>query len=148
MALKLFSILADPNAPSLFEGLDVSLAEGKITALDASSNSFTMTASTLTANNVSATWADIVDGVVNPPSAPTLQAVLDAGNSANGELSIADASGNSVSVNPDSVVIANSTNSLTLSPSLSSSAGGSSDQYLVVTINGTAYRISLLAPPA
>jgi hypothetical protein len=64
----------------------------------------------------------------------------------NAELSIADASGNSATMTPASLVLATSTNSLTISPTLSTSVGGSTDQYLVVTINGTAYRISLLAP--
>lgn len=80
---KLFPILADPNPPSSFDGLDVSLVAGQITALNGA-DSFNMTASTLTANGVSASWADIVDGVVNPPSAPTLQSVLDVGSSATG----------------------------------------------------------------
>lgn len=81
MAQKLFPILADPNAPSLFDGLDVSLSAGQITALNGA-DSFNMTASTLTANGVSASWADIVDSVVNPPATPALQAVLDAGHTA------------------------------------------------------------------
>jgi hypothetical protein len=64
----------------------------------------------------------------------------------NGELSIADAS-SSATMSPASLVLASASTSMTISPSLSTSAGGSTDQYLVVSINGTAYRISLLAPP-
>jgi len=92
MAQKLFPIFADPNVPSLFDGLDVSLSAGQITAVNGTDN-FTMTASTLTANSESATWADIVDLVVNPAPAPTLQSVLNSGNSA----STADAGTASIS---------------------------------------------------
>ena len=84
MSQKLFPILADPNAPSSFDGLDVSLSAGQITALNGA-DSFNMTASNLTANGVSASWADIVDAVVNPPVDQNLQSVLDTGNSASGE---------------------------------------------------------------
>jgi hypothetical protein len=79
--MSLFPILADPNPPSNLAGLDVSLAAGQMTALDGA-DSFTMTASTLTANSASASWADIVDAVVNPPADQALQSVLNAGNSA------------------------------------------------------------------
>jgi hypothetical protein len=92
MAQKLFPILADPNAPSLFDGLDVSLSAGQITAVNGE-DSFTMTASTLTANGQPATWVEIVDLVVNPAPAPTLQSVLNSGNSA----STADAGTASIS---------------------------------------------------
>jgi hypothetical protein len=78
--MVLFPILADPNPPSNLDGLDVSLSAGQMTALDGA-DSFTMTASTLTANGVPASWADIVDAVVNPAPTPTLQLVLNAGNS-------------------------------------------------------------------
>jgi len=81
--MSLFPILADPNPPSNLTGLDVSLVAGQMTALDGA-DSFTMTASTLTANSVSASWADIVDAVVNPPADQDLQSVLNAGNTANG----------------------------------------------------------------
>jgi hypothetical protein len=81
---KLYPILANPNAPSLFTGLDVSLVAGQMTALDGG-DSFSMTASTLTANASSASWADIVAVANAPPaSVPTLQSVLEEGNSANG----------------------------------------------------------------
>jgi hypothetical protein len=196
MAQKLFPILADPNAPSLFTGLDVSIVAGQITAVDGA-DSFNMTASTLsmtndtlnttysndgvfvntgqlatgsfyseliprglnviqancqttirpdavevvgldsnegirsklrksdlafnneltnvnsslsniqlslatvddtatfsastlTANGVSALWADIVDGVVNPPALQNLQSVLDTGHTASGVNAFAD----------------------------------------------------------
>jgi hypothetical protein len=56
-------------------------------------------------------------------------------------------SGAITSLSMGSLVVGTATDSLTLTPTLSASAGGSSDQYLVVTINGTAYRISLLSPP-
>jgi hypothetical protein len=79
--MSLFPILADANPPSSLTGLDVSLAAGQMTALDGA-DSFTMTASTLTANAVSASWADIVDAVVNPPADQDLQSVLNAGSSA------------------------------------------------------------------
>jgi len=82
---KLFPIRADPNAPSLFTGLDLSVVGGQITALDGAA-SFNMTASTLTANNVPVSWAAIVDSVVNPPapSARNLQSVLGESNTASG----------------------------------------------------------------
>ena len=83
MAQKLFPILADPNAPSSFDGLNISLSAGQMTAVNGA-DSFNMTASTLTANETSASWVDIVDLVVNPAPTPTLQLVLDTGNSANG----------------------------------------------------------------
>jgi len=81
--MVLFPILADPNPPSNLDGLDISLSAGQITALDGA-NSFTMTAQNLTANSETASWADIVDAVINPPADQDLQSVLDAGNSANG----------------------------------------------------------------
>lgn len=78
---NLYPIFADPNAPSSFTGLDVSIVAGQMTAVN-DTDSFTMTASNLTANATSASWADIVSVANNPP-ASTLQGVLDAGNTAN-----------------------------------------------------------------
>jgi len=91
--MVLFPILAESNPPYNLTGLDVSLSAGQITALDGA-DSFTMTASTLTANSESASWADIVDLVVNPAPAPTLQSVLNSGNSA----SSADGGASSISL--------------------------------------------------
>jgi hypothetical protein len=73
--------------------------------LTSATDSATMSASTLTANGVSASWADIVDGVVNPP-APTLQSVLDAGNTASGgnaEFTLTSAIDDAVLVSPSIV---------------------------------------------
>jgi len=67
MALKLFPILADPNAPSSFDGINLSLAKGEINARNGD-DEFTMTASTLMANNQSAAWVDIINVVNNPSS--------------------------------------------------------------------------------
>lgn len=80
MAQKLYPIFADPNAPSYFEGLELTLAGGNLNAAYGGVD-MSMNAVGITANEANASWADIIAAANTPP---TLQVVLDAGNSANG----------------------------------------------------------------
>ncbi len=74
--MPLFPILANPGN---FDGLNVSIAEGKISAVNVADNAyFEMNASHLTANSATATWAELVDLARNPTviSTPSLKQVL------------------------------------------------------------------------
>jgi hypothetical protein len=86
--MPLFPILANPGN---FDGLNVSIAEGKISAVNVSDNAyFEMNASRLSANSATATWAELVDLARNPTviSTPSLKQVLNVNYIADANASI------------------------------------------------------------
>jgi hypothetical protein len=103
---------------------------------------------TLNGSNASTVLTNSTLSLLNASNTLTVEST---GIHSTGPLNISTSVGQTISLTSPSTVAFNvGTDSVTINSGqvLSTSAGGYTNQYLVLNINGTAYRISLLSPPA